>query len=136
MLVKNFGDNFDEILLYLWNPATRKLSNKIVFLHESHAKLYKYPFRSWKLSFGYDNSNDTFKIVASGPRGKKVKIFSFGIDDIWRNVQSFSLVPREYGVFSNLGHSESFHVSVHVHKPSYKQTAVLHLLSSEQNTKF
>ncbi|XP_058766211.1 F-box/kelch-repeat protein At3g23880-like [Vicia villosa] len=53
----------------------------------------------------------THKIVASGSRGKKVKLFSFGTDDVWRNIQSFPLVPREYGVYSELGVSDSVHVS-------------------------
>ncbi|XP_058739789.1 F-box/kelch-repeat protein At3g23880-like [Vicia villosa] len=111
ILAKIFCHRFDEIVLYLWNPATRKLSNKIVFLHDYNPKLYKDPFRSWKFSFGYDNSTDTYKIVASSEMGREVKLFSFGTDDVWRNIQSFPLVHREYGVYSELGVSNSVHVS-------------------------
>ncbi|XP_058739790.1 F-box/kelch-repeat protein At3g23880-like [Vicia villosa] len=111
ILVKFSCDSFDEIVLYLLNPATRKLSNKIVFLHESHPKLYKDPFRSWKFSFGYDNSTDTYKIVASSEMGREVKVFTSGGDHVWRNIESLPLVPREYGVYSELGVSNSVHVS-------------------------
>ncbi|MCI08793.1 F-box/kelch-repeat protein, partial [Trifolium medium] len=59
--VTNYSD-YEEIFLYLWNPATKTLSSKIVFIHDE----IKTPSLDgrWKFWFGYDNSTKNYKIVA------------------------------------------------------------------------
>lgn len=47
-------NNYEETLLYLWNPATRTLSDKILFLRQYEVNFKRY----WKFAFGYDNSVD------------------------------------------------------------------------------
>jgi hypothetical protein len=64
-------NNYEEILLYLWNPATMTLSNKIEFRH---------------------SSTDTYKIVAFHLMTNEVKVLSFG-DNVWRNFQCLPMVP-------------------------------------------
>lgn len=80
-----YNDNYEElgILLYLWNPATRKLSKEIKFPSEEFQ-------HNWKFAFGYDNSNNTYKIVAFHllSTNDEVRVFTFG-DNVWRNIQNF-----------------------------------------------
>ncbi|XP_058739597.1 F-box/kelch-repeat protein At3g23880-like [Vicia villosa] len=79
--------------LRLWNPATRKISQKVGLT--THFNTHPYQagfFRLYYLrfAFGYDKSTDTYKVVAFSPR--EVNIFSFR-DNVWRNIQCFPVVP-------------------------------------------
>jgi F-box interacting protein len=86
-------NNHAEIWLYLCNPATKTVSNNIVFLSKSHNPRFGSSLRhGWKFAFGYDNSTDKYKIVAFHLRNNDVRVFSFG-DNVWRNIQSFYVVP-------------------------------------------
>ncbi|XP_045809916.1 F-box/kelch-repeat protein At3g23880-like [Trifolium pratense] len=76
--------NYKKILFYLWNPATRTLSNKIKFYCENCFK--------WRVAFGYDNSTETYKIVVFNPESYEVSVFNFGGNNIWKNIQSFPVV--------------------------------------------
>ncbi|MCH85619.1 F-box family protein [Trifolium medium] len=90
-----------QIWLYLCNPATKTLSNKIVFISKPHTydRSFGSRFRhGWKFPFGYDNSTDTYKIVAFCLWTKEVRVFNFG-DNVWRNIQSFPIVPVDCGGF-------------------------------------
>ncbi|PNX89760.1 F-box/kelch-repeat protein, partial [Trifolium pratense] len=77
----------DEHCLCFWNPATRTKSNEfMVFDCDLNCNMF---------SFGYDNSSQTYKVVAfcveeSGCN--KVKVFSLG-DNSWRDLQCFPLIP-------------------------------------------
>ncbi|CAJ2670124.1 unnamed protein product [Trifolium pratense] len=82
---KYLRGNYAEILFYIWNPATRKLSNKIVFLCKPGTG-------RWTFAFGYDNSTETYKIVAFHLMTNDVRVFCVG-DNVWRNIQSFPVVP-------------------------------------------
>ncbi|XP_073222545.1 F-box/kelch-repeat protein At3g23880-like [Cicer arietinum] len=97
----------EQILLYIWNPATRSLSNEIVFCCEEagfcpfygrprqRSSWYEYR-RRWKFSFCYDNSNDTYKILAFRLMSNEVRLFS-SRDNIWTNIQRLPVVPIDYG---------------------------------------
>ncbi|XP_058725750.1 F-box/kelch-repeat protein At3g23880-like [Vicia villosa] len=74
-----------EIELYIWNPATRCLSQKLDSWYHDLNFLFK-------LSFGYDNLTDKYKVVAF--RSKQVRVFTIG-DNVWRNVQIFPTYPYE-----------------------------------------
>ncbi|CAJ2670120.1 unnamed protein product [Trifolium pratense] len=97
------NDHHAEIWLYLYNPATKTFSNKIVFLSKPRAYYLRFGiiFRfqhGWKFAFGYDNSTDTYKIVAFCLLTNEVRVFNFG-DNVWRNIQSFPVVPVDRGGF-------------------------------------
>jgi len=71
-----------NVWLRIWNPATNTLSEKI-----------GYSTKFLKLTFGYDNSNDTYKVVSY--HANKVKVFSLS-DHVWRDIQSFPIVPQPF----------------------------------------
>jgi len=83
----------------LWNPATRKISEKFGFhcLYENLADR-PFPFLDGiiKFSFGCDNSTGTYKVVALGSDQLKqrsiVRILNFG-DNFWREIESLPVVP-------------------------------------------
>ncbi|AES61738.2 putative F-box domain-containing protein [Medicago truncatula] len=78
-----------EYWFRLWNPATRKTSQKIGCFCDSGIFVF---------DFGCDNSTETFKVVASRYLGvgeeltTDVRVFSLG-DNVWRNIESFPVVP-------------------------------------------
>jgi F-box interacting protein len=41
--------------------------------------------------FGYDNSTNTYKVVAVNFSGSNVRVFSLG-DNVWRTIQSFPML--------------------------------------------
>jgi F-box interacting protein len=91
-LFGRFSKNNQKILFYLWNPATMTRSNKIEFPR-------KIGFQDrWKFAFGYDNSTDTYKIVAFNLMTNRVCVFNFG-DNVWRNIQSFLTVPYDLSFY-------------------------------------
>ncbi|XP_027188925.2 F-box protein CPR1-like [Cicer arietinum] len=111
--------NYEEIFLYLWNPATKTLSSKIVFLHDEFnlRKCARDDTPSldtyWNFWFGYDNSTDTYKIVAFCRKINDVRVYNLG-DDVWRNIQSFPVVPfRNFATLSytHLGINDGAYVS-------------------------
>ncbi|GAU45632.1 hypothetical protein TSUD_175450 [Trifolium subterraneum] len=70
-----------------WNPATNKLSEKLGYLcHDRHNSVSDF----FRFTFGYDITNDIYKVVAFSIN--KVKVFDFG-GNVWRNIQSFPVVP-------------------------------------------
>jgi hypothetical protein len=82
LCVRSNINNAGGYSLYLWNPATRSLSNKIEFVHCDHWPHW------WNYGFGYDNSTGTYKIVSLCLLSKEVRVLSIG-DNVWRNIQSF-----------------------------------------------
>jgi len=88
------GSTYDEdkavMWLRLWNPATRTISDKLGFLYASDRI-----WRFWDFVFGYDNSTNTYKVVAFDYDGVdgEVKVFSFG-DNVWRNIQNLPVAAR------------------------------------------
>ncbi|GAU46592.1 hypothetical protein TSUD_186610 [Trifolium subterraneum] len=84
-----YPDTHKYILFYLWNPATRKLSNKIKFYCYNVYECYE-----WRFAFGCDNSTETYKIVVFNPQSYEVRVFNFG-GNIWKNIQSFPVVPLD-----------------------------------------
>ncbi|GAU18259.1 hypothetical protein TSUD_176010 [Trifolium subterraneum] len=89
---------YKTMWLCFWNPATRKISDK---LGSDYHYNVKYTWKYSKFVFGYDNSTDTYKVVAvsqtdnNDPQSKtKVRVFSLG-DNIWRTIQGFPVVPLQ-----------------------------------------
>ncbi|KEH23128.1 putative F-box domain-containing protein [Medicago truncatula] len=68
-----------EYWLYFYNPATRKVSDKLGSFTWTYGS---------NIAFGFDNSTDTYKVVHINKMSRDVKVFSLG-DDIWRSIQSF-----------------------------------------------
>ncbi|CAJ2670115.1 unnamed protein product [Trifolium pratense] len=78
-----------SIWFRLWNPATKTLSEKLGHITEL-----------FRFTFGYDNLTDTYKVVAF--TANKVKVFSFR-DNVWRDIQSFPVVPFDLHPRQQLG---------------------------------
>lgn len=127
MLGHFYSYKYEQILLYLWNPATAELSNPKVFLNKvEHLPYYDgfdLPrFRSWKFAFGYDNSTDTYKIVALNLTSNKVKVWNFGrLNYFWGDRDDDDddddygkgwgpLIPLD-NIYCHEGISNSVHVS-------------------------
>ncbi|RHN46099.1 putative F-box associated interaction domain-containing protein [Medicago truncatula] len=68
----------NEIWFRVWNPATRTISDKL-----GHADLPDLTQTLLKFTFGYDNSTDTYKVVAL--EDAAARVFSLG-DNVWRNI--------------------------------------------------
>ncbi|KEH22768.1 putative F-box domain-containing protein [Medicago truncatula] len=85
------------VWLRFWNPATRKISDKLGYLHADN-----YRRNSWMFVFGYDDSTNTYKIVALNCEDVlrnvlrkpevNMSIFSLG-DNVWRSIKSLNIVP-------------------------------------------
>ncbi|CAL5191994.1 unnamed protein product [Lathyrus oleraceus] len=78
-----------EFWLRFWNPATRTISDKLGFFRD-----VKPEWGSWNFVFGYDNSTDTYKVVAlnTANNRREVTVLSLG-ENVWRTIQSFPVVP-------------------------------------------
>jgi hypothetical protein len=68
--------DYEEISFYLWNPATRTLSNKIEFLRGPYS-FDNVVLSKRKFAFGYDNSAEIYKIVAFCLQSNEVESFWF-----------------------------------------------------------
>jgi F-box interacting protein len=68
-----------EYWFYFYNPATRKVSDKLGSFTWTYGS---------NIAFGFDNSTDTYKVVKFNQMSRVVKVFSLG-DNIWRSIQSF-----------------------------------------------
>jgi F-box interacting protein len=74
----------------LWNPATRTISDKLGFFY-ANDRIWRF----WDFVFGYDNSTNTYKVVALDfdDVDGEVKVFSFG-HNVWRNIQNLPVAAR------------------------------------------
>ncbi|XP_045802000.1 F-box/kelch-repeat protein At3g23880-like [Trifolium pratense] len=101
-LVCLLGSSEHQTWFRFWNPATRTISNKLGFL--CNVK-YRYKLTDWRFTFGYDNSTDTYKVVAlllgNHPRKTEVRVLNFG-DNIWRSIPSFPAKPLQVAVSSQI----------------------------------
>ncbi|XP_045802114.1 F-box/kelch-repeat protein At3g23880-like [Trifolium pratense] len=101
-LVCLLGSSEHQTWFRFWNPATRTISNKLGFL--CNVK-YRYKLTDWRFTFGYDNSTDTYKVVAlllgNHPRKTVVRVLNFG-DNIWRSIPSFPAKPLQVAVSSQI----------------------------------
>ncbi|KAL5072769.1 hypothetical protein RYX36_011753 [Vicia faba] len=83
---------YQDYCLRLWNPSTRKISQKIGYFRDS---------RGFVFNFGWDDSTCTFKVVASryihnSYMKRVVKVLTIG-DNVWRNIHYFPVVPLGLG---------------------------------------
>ncbi|XP_058732562.1 F-box/kelch-repeat protein At3g23880-like [Vicia villosa] len=78
---------YQDYRLRLWNPATRKISQKFGYFCD---------VRGFVFNFGWDDSTSTFKVVASCfsyiKHTREVKVFTIG-NNVWRNIEIFPTVP-------------------------------------------
>ncbi|MCI29866.1 F-box protein, partial [Trifolium medium] len=69
-------DGHTETWFRFWNPATRTISVKLGYFPDD-----MYQSKSWRFMFGYDNSTDTYKVVALhlvNDLTTEVRVLSFG----------------------------------------------------------
>ncbi|KEH23129.1 putative F-box domain, galactose oxidase, beta-propeller, F-box associated interaction [Medicago truncatula] len=94
-LVCLLGFNQLENWFYFYNPATRKVSEKLGSFTRTNRS---------NIAFGFDNSTDTYKVVEFCQMSRDVRVFSLG-DNIWRNIQSFPnvFIPFKVGYNSCRG---------------------------------
>ncbi|XP_027186790.1 F-box/kelch-repeat protein At3g23880-like [Cicer arietinum] len=92
----SFTNTYREYWILIWNPATRTLSPKIGYFRDSaNSPSEYYWFRDFNFKFGYDNSTDTYKVVAfhiTNNLTSTVRILTVG-DNVWRDIESFPVVP-------------------------------------------
>jgi len=67
---------------HVWNPATRKISQRLRYFHRPRKPISD----RLRFTFGYDNSTDTYKVVAFS--SDEVKVCSVR-DNVWRNIPGF-----------------------------------------------
>ncbi|GAU43839.1 hypothetical protein TSUD_174570 [Trifolium subterraneum] len=84
------GSVYGEQWLRLWNPATKKKSEKMWVFSQYNGS------GNSSFSFGCDNLNDTYKLVGFDYSYDRltndVRILSLG-DNVWRNIESFPVIP-------------------------------------------
>lgn len=80
--------NYDENKFYLWNPSTTPFSENLTFFSFP----IEYSGFHFRLSFGYDNLTNKYKLVAFA--SKEVRVFTFG-DNVCKNLKSFSVCPYQ-----------------------------------------
>ena len=86
---------YTKYWFYLWNPATRTISEELGTFQCTLSETFKF-------SFGCDISTGTYKLVAyraedddvnhNGSWRSQVRIFSLS-NNCWRNIESFPLIP-------------------------------------------
>ncbi|XP_004492107.2 F-box/kelch-repeat protein At3g23880-like [Cicer arietinum] len=90
----SFTFTYREYWLRIWNPATRTLSPKIGYFRDSSNSPHEYySLPAFDFKFGYDNSTDTYKVLATNIYlTGTVRILTLG-DNVWRDIESFPVVP-------------------------------------------
>ncbi|XP_058756989.1 F-box/kelch-repeat protein At3g23880-like [Vicia villosa] len=83
----SFFNEHTEMRLRVWNPATRAISEKLGF--SSYDNVSHPP----TLTFGYDDSTDTYKVTYFIPNRRGVRVLSLG-HNVWRNIQNS---PQDHG---------------------------------------
>lgn len=88
----SYSDIDSFFWLSFWNPSTRAMSKQLGF----NFGLLNEP-TSFKFSFGYDNSTNSYKVVMLKFHSDKLmiveaKVFSVA-DNVWREIQNFPAVP-------------------------------------------
>ncbi|XP_058759040.1 F-box/kelch-repeat protein At3g23880-like [Vicia villosa] len=91
----SLSDKYERTFRF-WNPATKKISEKLGLFCNDSSDFFRF-------AFGYDNLTDTYKVVAFS--ANQVKVFGLG-DSVWRNIESFPFVP--FDVESTQPHCHPF----------------------------
>jgi len=75
----------------LWNPAIRKMSQKLGYFWDGVLGLYS----GFKFAFGYDNSSQTYKVVMllldEAENGTRARVLNLR-DNVWKPIQNFPAV--------------------------------------------
>jgi len=79
-------EEYQEFSLRFWNPAMRSLTDELSSISIS---CNTYPV--FQFSFGYDNLTNKYKVVAFRP--SDVRVLTLGDNNVWRNIQSFPVIP-------------------------------------------
>lgn len=124
--------------LRFWNPATRTISDKLGFLHDSNCH-----WLNWDFVFGYDNSTNTYKVVALDYEGidGQVRVFSFG-DNVWRSIQNLPVAAKrssymESRIYGGVHFSSTVNWVTTVSNDNVNQVVIFSLdLGTETYTQF
>ncbi|RHN78572.1 putative F-box domain-containing protein [Medicago truncatula] len=97
LLGHSYTNGYREMWFRCWNPATRTISGKLGYGCDKNGDI-GFPFNfPTNLTFGYDNSTDTYKVVYFDPSGTKVRVFSLR-ENVWRNIQDSPTGTRDYAM--------------------------------------
>ena len=97
LLGHSYTNGCREMWFRCWNPATRTISGKLGYGCDKNGDI-GFPFTfPTNLSFGYDNSTDTYKVVYFDPSGSKVRVFSLR-ENVWRNIQDSPMGTHDYAM--------------------------------------
>jgi F-box interacting protein len=102
---ENDENEYKETWLRIWNPATRTMSDKFGYFRDDDVKYGQFVF-------GYDNSTDTYKVVAfrmGSNMTTEVRVLSFG-NNVWRDIQS---LPASLLQLSFNNHNGTVYAGVH-----------------------
>jgi len=80
-------EEYQEFSLRFWNPAMRSLTDELTSISISCKDTYPV----FEFSFGYDNLTNKYKVVAFRP--SDVRVLTLGDNNVWRNIQSFPVIP-------------------------------------------
>ncbi|KEH23643.1 putative F-box domain-containing protein [Medicago truncatula] len=80
-----------KMWFHLWNPAIRKMSQKLGYFWDGVLGLYF----SFKFAFGYDNSSHTYKVVMllldEAENRTRARVLNL-CDNVWKPIQNFPAV--------------------------------------------
>ncbi|KEH37782.1 putative F-box domain-containing protein [Medicago truncatula] len=79
-------EGYEEFSLRFWNPAMRSLTDEL-----SSISISCNDNNDFRFSFGYDNLTNKYKVVSFRP--SDVRVFTLGENNVWRNFQSFPMIP-------------------------------------------
>ncbi|RHN71499.1 putative F-box associated interaction domain-containing protein [Medicago truncatula] len=115
------GNNYRKTFFYFCNPATTKISNKLGFFEEGLKDTVPNFFN---FAFGYDDSTDTYKVVAFRPGGTEVRVFNLGDNYFWRDIQNspghFTITHSRYK-WEDISIGQIFIISLDLRTETYTE---------------
>ncbi|XP_058739585.1 F-box/kelch-repeat protein At3g06240-like [Vicia villosa] len=125
LLGLSYFNSHKEMCLRFWNPATRTISEKLGYSIEHNYQYYP------NLTFGYDDSTDTYKVVYFISDTTQVRVLSLG-HNVWRNIQNS---PHDNDYRMNVVHLSSSFVWLANHNYISEKIVIISLdLGTETHT--
>ncbi|XP_058741532.1 F-box/kelch-repeat protein At3g23880-like [Vicia villosa] len=116
-----------DMYLRFWNPATRIISEKLGYFSD-----HTDPYHPRNLTFGYDHSTDTYKVVCFIPNTREVRVFSLG-HNAWRNIQNS---PLDHYYRMNIVNLNGRVIWLEIHNDTGLGPIISLDLSTETHTRF